>query len=103
MRISLRFRPSKMKSRSASDTSFPTEARKARQACLCRGWLSTITPSKSKTTPFSIESVTLNGFVPGPCGLRLSIVLHCANIDQVIAYSKGQHLIVEFWPHIESE
>src|SRR5271167_3138141 len=89
-----------MKSNSSSLVSRPTLSRKIFQARRWAGWLSMITPSISNTTPRNIP-VTSSLPVSRPGCLRRFIVLHGADVDEVIVYGKGDHAAGEPRQHMK--
>src|ERR1700689_2695004 len=100
LRISARLWPSRIKSNSSSVVSRRTLSRKIFHARRCAGWLSMITPSISNTTPRNIP-VNSSLLVSGPACLRLLIVFHRANIDEVIVDGKSNHTAREPRQHVK--
>src|SRR5438445_8631811 len=102
-RMSSRFRHSRTNCKSSSAAVLPTDSRNLLHAFLCTGWLSTITPSKSKTTPLIMCLPGLRFRESRPRQLGCSVSFHCSDIDKKIRNSIGRQSSNEERQDMESK
>src|SRR6266699_7120851 len=98
------FLPSRTNSSSASVGDLPTDTRNLFQARIWAGWLSTMTPSRSKITLFSMGKV-LRRRNPqsGPGPLHVLVAGRRSYIHQIVGNGVGCHVSDEFGQKVKGD